>query len=649
MESGGEGEEEAEGELGASLTELKTALMPKVGKKQISHPVKSILPDWTARTISIDLDATAPLASCPYPLDPSLLESLQENGITELFAVQHAVVPAVMKGIHDPLGPFGGDVCVAAPTGSGKTLAYAIPVCHALVNRVVCRLRALIILPTRDLALQVKDVFDSLCTYNDLKVGLALGQVSFSAEQKALVGESHLNRGIDSADGHSLVDILVTTPGRLIDHMRKTKGFTLQHLRFLVIDEADRLLSQSYQDWVSKVLQAVDEKHNPVLRQVTPCGPYDLQPVSWHSKEQDSVSKDSWMSVGVALGSATLKKMLFSATMTTNPQKLTSLSLNRPLFFAAASSDGRYVTPVQLEQYMIECDLGHKPLILLHLISKLKQAKEEASVVANQNQEKKKKQKKNKKSSVPVSTARCICFTASVESTHRLARLFELYGAGITVAEYSSTLSQEVRHEILGDFKDGKVDMLVCSDAMARGIDVLDVDHVVNYDVPVFIKTYIHRVGRTARAGRAGSTYTLLRPQEMRHFKQMVKKIENSQIKRFKVEKTDLQPFVKRYKKVLPLLKVVLTRERSNLLSKEEPLPVGPFTIDDEEDIDSDIGEEEEDDDDDEATYDDNETVGSTSGAARVDSKSRRVSTLASALNLKEQLRSVWTATKSHA
>ena len=127
--------------------------------------------------------------------------------------------------------------------GSGKTLAYALPVLCNILDRIIVRLRVLIVLPTKELTLQVKSVFDSLVAGTDIKVVCLTGQTTFILEQSKLCKK-----------GVGAVDVLITTPGKLLDHLEGTPGFTLEHLEYLVLDEADRLMNQSYQNWLEKIL-----------------------------------------------------------------------------------------------------------------------------------------------------------------------------------------------------------------------------------------------------------------------------------------------------------------------------------------------------------------------------------------------------------
>ncbi|CAM9639462.1 unnamed protein product [Ectocarpus sp. 4 AP-2014] len=226
-----------------------------------------------------------------WGLDPRLTEILRREGVKHFFPIQVRVVPDIVATErHSHVQ--SRDICVSAPTGSGKTLVFVLGVLQALIRRRVVRLRALVLLPSRDLAMQVHSVFKKYARGTGLRVGLAIGQTNFLEEQLALVGPvalagnptatarasflraqgrairpnptmggSNLDSGGWSgagapAGGSSEVDIVVATPGRLLDHLAQTPGFTLQHLRYLIIDEADRLLNQSYQGWVGKVIKA---------------------------------------------------------------------------------------------------------------------------------------------------------------------------------------------------------------------------------------------------------------------------------------------------------------------------------------------------------------------------------------------------------
>uniref|UniRef100_A0A8C1DCK8 ATP-dependent RNA helicase n=1 Tax=Cyprinus carpio carpio TaxID=630221 RepID=A0A8C1DCK8_CYPCA len=219
--------------------------------------VKRVLPQWLAQPDVIQRDIKnnlIPISEVPG-ICLTLLKKLEANGIQSFFPVQAEVIPAILESVSSGLllGPGGyrpRDICVSAPTGSGKTLAFVIPVVQVLSKRVVCEVRVLAVLPTKELAQQVSKVFSTYTEGTSLKVVMITGQKSFAAEQTAL---SEIRGGVS----HSLADIVVATPGRLVDHINKNSNFSLQHLRFLIIDEADRMIDGMHQSWLTQVTKAV--------------------------------------------------------------------------------------------------------------------------------------------------------------------------------------------------------------------------------------------------------------------------------------------------------------------------------------------------------------------------------------------------------
>ncbi|XBI64939.1 hypothetical protein VPH35_044934 [Triticum aestivum] len=200
---------------------------------------------WMRHPVDIDSFSGCPVTSLPR-LDPRLAEALQRMGIESFFLVQ---VSTWLETIGP--GAFQRDICINSPTGSGKTLAYALPIVQALSTRKVRCLRALVVLPTRDLALQVKEVFDAIAPVMGLTVASAIGRSSIADEISDLIKKSkqELYPSLDDEyvemEPQTKVDILVATPGRLMDHINMTKGFSLEHLQYLVVDETDRIkLSQ---------------------------------------------------------------------------------------------------------------------------------------------------------------------------------------------------------------------------------------------------------------------------------------------------------------------------------------------------------------------------------------------------------------------
>lgn len=262
-------------------------------------------------------------------LDARILDTLRGNGVESLFPVQAAVMEELASGVE-------GDLLVSASTGSGKTLAYLLPVLQSLSGRLVCRLRALIVVPGRELALQVATVLEPFTEALGLSMAVVVGQTSLVAEQKKLVRDQI--GGEVLAGGSSRVDILIATPGRLVDHLHFTPGFTLQHLQWLVIDEADRLLDQNFQDWLPEVLRSAQSQSIP----------------SELGLSHDAVSfRANALPVTLAMGldfwATPLRKLLFSATLTKNPAKLAQIHLNNPVYLAVTVDKEKYTVPADLE------------------------------------------------------------------------------------------------------------------------------------------------------------------------------------------------------------------------------------------------------------------------------------------------------------
>ncbi|KAG6373406.1 P-loop containing nucleoside triphosphate hydrolase protein [Boletus reticuloceps] len=300
-----------------------------------SAPPKSVLAMQGIDKALVHAEVISPASVVPLstaeqdPYDSGLSlktrRRLFDLGISELFAVQTTLLPFLIRRSWSLYTPYSAphDVCVSAPTGSGKTLAYVLPILEVLSNRIVTRLRALIVLPTRDLVLQVRETFEAVGKGRGLKIGTATGQHSFAHEQAQLV--SQIDSGLQG--GSSKVDILICTPGRLMDHLNGTPNFSLQHLRFLVIDEADRLLSQSFQDWLAQVLTAIHWRPSESSSLASRLSSEDTcQPRNCDSLAPACLDFVGYCQVDVdEQRGFSCQKLLFSATLTRDPGKLASL------------------------------------------------------------------------------------------------------------------------------------------------------------------------------------------------------------------------------------------------------------------------------------------------------------------------------------
>ncbi|XP_041344748.1 ATP-dependent RNA helicase DDX51 isoform X2 [Pyrgilauda ruficollis] len=490
--------------------------------------VQPFLPQWLAEPRRVQQrirDNLCPVTAVPG-IHPRLLRKLQMNGIHSFFPVQAEVIPAILgSAAGGYLQGRGGyrprDICVSAPTGSGKTLSFVIPIVQVLLDRVVCHVRALVVLPTKELAQQVSKVFNIYTDGTGLKVVLITGQKSFAKEQEMLVQKK--------VTGYcSLADIVVATPGRLTDHINQTPGFSLTQLRFLIVDEADRMIDDMHQNCLNQIVKAAFQGENGsgsnTLFQRTKPGP--LTAASSCSPQ------------------IPLQKLLFSATLTQDPEKLQQLDLFQPRLFTSVYSEknrdgaeaeqntnNKYTLPEGLSQCYVPCDLNSKPLLLLYFMLKMK-------------------------------FTRVLCFTNSREASHRLFLLVQAFG-GVTVAEFSSRLTPNERKRTMKEFDQGKIQLLISTDATARGIDVKGVNYVINYDAPQFIRTYIHRVGRTARAGEAGVAFSLVLRIQERRFLRMLRDAGIQDIKKHPVKGNSLKPMVQQYERALCKLEKTVKNERA--------------------------------------------------------------------------------------
>ncbi|XP_032126779.1 ATP-dependent RNA helicase DDX51 isoform X2 [Sapajus apella] len=493
--------------------------------------VQPFLPKWLAEPSCVRKNVTedlVPIEDIPE-VHPDLQKQLRAHGISSYFPVQAAVIPALLEsaacGFLVGRGGYRpSDLCVSAPTGSGKTLAFVIPVVQALLSRVVCHVRALVVLPTKELAQQVSKVFNIYTDATPLRVSLVTGQKSLAKEQESLVQKT--------ADGYRcLADIVVATPGRLVDHIDQTPGFSLQQLRFLIIDEADRMIDSMHQSWLPRVVSAAFQSKDPA----DPCA-------LLQRRQAQAVTAAS-----ICCPQMPLQKLLFSATLTQNPEKLQQLGLYQPRLFSSGlahrgleetdgdKESGKYAFPVGLTHHYVPCSLSSKPLVVLHLV-------------------------------LEMGFSRVLCFTNSRENSHRLFLLVQAFG-GVDVAEFSSRYGPGQRRTILKQFEQGKIQLLISTDATARGIDVQGVELVVNYDAPQYLRTYVHRVGRTARAGKTGQAFTLLLKVQERRFLRMLAEAGAPELQRHELSSTLLQPLVPRYEEALSQLEESVKEEHRQKLA----------------------------------------------------------------------------------
>ncbi|KAF1844364.1 P-loop containing nucleoside triphosphate hydrolase protein [Cucurbitaria berberidis CBS 394.84] len=584
-----DGVEEAEVE---ELHDLQPMPQPAEVPEPAFEPTFSTLPTWLAQPVTVDASKTLPFAE--LGVEPFFTKKLEKQGFEDALAVQTALLPMLHPGFEQHLG----DICVSAKTGSGKTLGYLLPIIEALKDRAVPTLSAIIVVPSRQLVNQALQVAEELCAGTKIRVGTALGNVAFASEQKQLVklraqydpkaakelherASRHFQTGFVEKGGifddlkempldhvpryDSCVDILICTPGRLVEHIENTTGFLLNAVRWLVIDEADQLLNQNFQGWATVLMDAL---HGDT--------PVDLMNAQEHIRKRECDANSIW---SVALPARRqLTKVVLSATMEKDLTKLGTLKLKRPKLVVVQdeatetqllhNEENVFGLPSTLEEFAVHVgDGSNKPLHLLHVllnfvfpgIQSESGAKEDtsdsdsdsdsdsSSSSSSSDSSSENKSDVEKEVSVASHTSRVLIFTKSTESASRLSHLLAVLEPSFKpyLKTMTRALTADASRKLLKSFSTGAIKILIASDAASRGLDIPSITHVINYDIPTSITSYVHRVGRTARAGKYGQAWTLFTRTEAAWFlKQVTKgdsvKRQNKKVKRMEWKESDV-------------------------------------------------------------------------------------------------------------
>ncbi|KAI7229677.1 P-loop containing nucleoside triphosphate hydrolase protein [Hortaea werneckii] len=642
-ESSDSSDEDEEGKEDSKpvLQDLEPLPQPEKATTPEFHPDASALPRWLARPTIVSDRANSTFSD--IGLDEDSVKHLSSLGFKDALPVQKALLPLLLPPgangarYHPGTESVVPDLAVSAATGSGKTIAYLLPVVEALrQKRVHGKLRAVIVVPTRELVAQVASVAESLAKgRSNIKIGTATGAGKLRDEQERLVFRtSHYDpngyeqlmhrarerqrstvhdRAIyeeedllpdgdedaresqrldDAIRGpidhvpvyNSSVDILVCTPGRLSEHLNTTLGFSLKHLEWLVLDEADKLLDTQYDGFLVKVNEELPVNASPDR----------LVHFGQHHR---------------------LRKVVLSATMTRDISKLTGLRLHRPQLIVVSGSGEEQVTrtlqkpmdharavgdgyelPPSLVEYCLPIgDGSEKPLYLAKVLDEkvldgidLKQSgkniekmgvdqgnrsgsedsdsdndslssssisssssegssdseSESESSVSSASSEKSKtpadptalhpsrlallsKQRQGQLDDAPPTV---LIFTSSTESAHRLHYLLShLKSSWSPFLMLLTKPQRRTPRSLMGSSR--KPLIAISTDRSSRGLDSLSsskrpITHVVQYDVPRSLESYVHRVGRTARAGRPGEAWTLYSHAEARWFLKEVARTE---------------------------------------------------------------------------------------------------------------------------
>ncbi|MEQ1814597.1 MAG: DEAD/DEAH box helicase [Candidatus Nitrotoga sp.] len=351
-------------------------------------------------------------------LSNEILRAVTERGYTTPTPIQAQAIPAVLSG---------GDLLAGAQTGTGKTAGFTLPILHRLTQQSAAPahtagralIRALVLVPTRELALQVEESVRDYGKYLKLQSMIMIGGVNINPQITRL---------------KTRVDILVATPGRLLDHVQQ-KTVDISRVEILVLDEADRMLDMGFIRDIKKIL---------------------------------------------ALLPKTRQNLLFSATFSDEIKLLADNLLNNPAMIEVAR---RNATADTVSHMVHPVDRTRKAQLLAHLI------------------------KQHHWSQVLV-------FTRTKHGANKLAEY--LNREGITSLAIHGNKSQSARTRALAEFKTGDLQVLVATDIAARGIDIIDLPHVVNFELPHVAEDYVHRIGRTGRAGATGDAVSLVCVDELK-------------------------------------------------------------------------------------------------------------------------------------
>lgn len=539
------------------LHDLRPMPQPAPVPEAVFEPSFSTLPPWLAQPTTVESSKTTPFTE--LGVDPHFVKKLEQQGMKNALAVQTALLPMLHPGFEQHLG----DICVSARTGSGKTLAYLLPIIEAIKDRAVPTLSAIVVVPTRQLVNQALQVAEDLCTGTKIKVGTAVGNTTFATEQKQLVklraqyspqeakdlrerASEQIKTGFPERGGlfkdlnaippdhvpryDSGVDILICTPGRLVEHIEHTTGFLLNEVRWLVIDEADQLLNQNFQDWANILMDA--------LHGETPADFMNAQERLFkHEHDENSM----WSTMLPARRQ--LIKIVLSATMEKDLTKLGTLRLKRPKLVVVQDEaaemqpleheDNVFELPSMLDELAVHVgDGSNKPLHLLHVLltyvfdgvkfSSSRKSPDFDSSSSDANLD----DNGEEGTTLAECLSRVLIFTKSTENASRLSHLLSVLQPAFKgyLKTMTRALTAEASRKLLKSFGSGDVKILIASDAASRGLDIPDISHVINYDIPTSITSYVHRVGRTARAGKGGQAWTLFTKTEAAWFLKQVAK-----------------------------------------------------------------------------------------------------------------------------
>jgi ATP-dependent RNA helicase RhlE len=376
-------------------------------------------------------------------LAPEILKALSEFGYTKPTPIQAQAIPVALAG---------GDLMAGAQTGTGKTAAFALPLLQKILPLASTSasparhpIRALILTPTRELAIQVEESVKVYAKHTNLRSLVVFGGVDIKTQTPSLM------RG---------VEILVATPGRLLDHVEQ-RTLQLGQVQMLILDEADRMLDMGFMPDLKRILALL-----PKQRQ----------------------------------------NLMFSATFSNEIKKLSEAFLNNPTLIEVARSNATAENVTQ-KVYLVDQDKKHAQL---------------AEILRGSD------------------ASQVIVFTKTKLTASRLAK--QLQREGLQADAIHGDKSQKERMEALEAFKQGKIAVLIATDVAARGLDIDQLPMVINYEIPSAPEDYVHRIGRTGRAGASGIAISLVSPEEEKYLKEIEKLIKREIPKEQGIAASPLKP-----------------------------------------------------------------------------------------------------------
>jgi ATP-dependent RNA helicase RhlE len=347
-------------------------------------------------------------------LSDALLKSVNKKGYTDPSPIQTKVIPVVLDR---------KDVLASAQTGTGKTAGFALPILQLLSEDKTANrknIRALILTPTRELAAQVHEDVRSYGEYLDLKSTVVFGGVNANPQINAL---------------HRGIDILIATPGRLLD-LQNQRALSLSNVEILVLDEADRMLDMGFLRDIKRILNLIPGKR---------------------------------------------QNLLFSATFSKEIKQLAGGFMNNPILVEASPQN---TTAEMVNQIVYVCDKARKPSLITKLIAE-------------------------------GDWSQVLVFTRTKHGANKLSEKLEK--SGISSAAIHGNKTQNARTRALDNFKKGTIRVLVATDIAARGLDIPLLPHVINFELPNVPEDYVHRIGRTGRAGASGDAISLVSHDELEY------------------------------------------------------------------------------------------------------------------------------------